>query len=69
MSWGWQFALTLGILVWAGHWADEKLETKALFVILGVFIGLFGGFWRLYRIIDALPKPKKRNAAKDHKEP
>ena len=60
MSWGWQFALTLGVLTWGGHWADEQLGTKALFVIIGIFMGLFGGFWRLYKIVEALPKPKKK---------
>jgi hypothetical protein len=58
LTWGTQFALTLGILAWLGHWLDQKLETKVLFVLIGIFMGLFGGFYRLYQIINKLQKPK-----------
>jgi hypothetical protein len=57
MTWGWQFALTLGFLSWFGHWLDQKFETKVLFVLIGVFMGLIGGFMNLYRMISRLPKP------------
>ncbi|KAB2881080.1 AtpZ/AtpI family protein [bacterium] len=65
MTWGWQFALTLGFLSWFGHWLDEKFETKVLFVLTGVFLGLFGGFYNLYRIVSNLPKPGRAKKEKD----
>lgn len=60
LTWGWQFALTLGALAWIGHWLDEKFETNILFILIGIFMGLFGGFYRLFRIVAELPKPGKK---------
>lgn len=57
MTWGWQFAITLGFLAWFGHWLDQKFETKFVFVLIGVFVGLIGGFVNLYRMVSRLPKP------------
>ena len=59
LTWGWQFAATLGLLSWFGHWLDVKFETKVLFVLTGVFIGLIGGFYNLYRMVSSLPKTGK----------
>lgn len=58
MTWGWQFALTLGVLAWGGHWLDQKLGTNVLFVLIGLFMGLFGGFFNLFRTVARLPKSK-----------
>ncbi len=60
MTWGWQFALTLGLLAWSGHWMDERYETRVLFTLVGIFVGLFGGFYNLFRIVSQLPKPEKK---------
>ncbi len=60
ISWGWQFALTLGVLVWGGHWLDQHYGTRVLFVLIGIMMGLFGGFYRLYRIISSLPQTNKK---------
>lgn len=65
MTWGWQFALTLGFLSWFGHWLDEKFATRVLFVLIGVFLGLFGGFYNLYRIVSHLPKTGKPKREKE----
>lgn len=59
-TWGWQFALTLGVLAWGGHWLDQHYGTKVVFVLIGLFMGLFGGFYRLFRMVSALPKDKKK---------
>jgi hypothetical protein len=59
LTWGWQFALTLGLLAWFGHWLDGKFDTKVLFVLSGIFLGLTGGFYNLYRMVSNLPKPGK----------
>lgn len=61
VSWGWQFALTLGVLVWLGHWLDVHYHTKPLWVLVCIFIGLFGGFYRFYRIVATLPRKSKHN--------
>ncbi|GEM_PF-3029675 len=72
LTWGTQFALTLGILAWLGHWLDQELNTKVLFVLIGIFIGLFGGFYRLFQIINKLQKPVNKGHhpyAKNGKKP
>ena len=48
----------MGLLTWGGYWLDKELETKALFTIVGIFMGLTGGFIRLFRLISHLPKSK-----------
>ena len=58
LTWGWQFAITLGLLTWGGYWLDKELETKVLFTLIGIFMGLIGGFVRLYKLISRLPKSK-----------
>ncbi len=60
LTWGWQFALTLGFLAWLGHWLDQRWETSVLFLLIGVFLGLFGGFFNLFRMIAKLPKSKRK---------
>ncbi|MBI3726391.1 AtpZ/AtpI family protein [bacterium] len=48
---GLQFALTVGILVALGIWADKRLGTTPLFALLGVGVGFGIGFYHLYRAI------------------
>jgi hypothetical protein len=60
LTWGWQFAVMLGFFAWGGHWLDQKFETRILFVLIGIFLGLFGGFYHLYRIVSQLPKQNRK---------
>lgn len=62
VTWGWQFALTLGVLAWGGNWLDKKLGTNVLFVLIGIFMGLFGGFFNLFRTVSRLSKSKGKQA-------
>lgn len=36
--------------VWAGHWLDERLGTKILFLIVFVFLGIGASFYNLYNL-------------------
>jgi len=40
-----------GLLGW---WLDSYTETKPLFFILGLFAGLFTGFYNFYKVIKQL---------------
>ncbi len=61
LSWGWQFLLTLLVFVWGGRWLDERWDTGVTFVLTGIFMGLFGGFYRLIRIVQALSDDQKKS--------
>jgi len=43
-----QLAITVGLGVWAGLWADGKLGTSPILVIAGTFLGFAAGFYSLY---------------------
>jgi hypothetical protein len=59
LTWGWQFLLTLLVFVWGGHWLDQKWGTGVTFVLIGIFMGLFGGFYKLIRIVKDMSKSTK----------
>ena len=45
---GLALGLAIALFALAGNWADERLGTSPLFVLLGVFAGFGGGFWSMY---------------------
>ena len=50
---GLQFAAAIVIFLFAGQWVDDRLGTKGLFTILGVFIGGGAALYLMYRKIAA----------------
>lgn len=46
---GLQFALTLGLLAFLGHLADERLGTTPLLTFLGACLGFGIGFYQLHQ--------------------
>ena len=46
-----------GIL--AGLWADNKLDTKPLFILLGLAVGLAVAFYGVYRMIRLVMDNKR----------
>ena len=64
LTWGWQFALTLGALAWFGRWLDGKFVTKVLITLMRLFMGLFGGFYNLYRIVSMTSVTKNKTGEK-----
>ena len=46
-----------GIL--AGLWVDNKLDTKPLFILLGLAIGLVVAFYGVYRMIRTVMNNKQ----------
>lgn len=61
---GIQFAAALIIFVFLGSWADRRLGTSPLFILLGVAIGGGGGFYSLYRKISQAQKADDAERAK-----
>jgi F0F1-type ATP synthase assembly protein I len=50
---GLQFAAVIVIFLFAGQWVDDRLGTRGLFTIGGVFIGGGAAFYLMYRKIIA----------------
>jgi F0F1-type ATP synthase assembly protein I len=46
---GVQFAATLAVSAYAGHWLDRKLGTSPWLLILLVFAGAAAAFYNMYR--------------------
>ncbi len=63
---GFQFAATILVFVLIGWWADQRLSTEPLFLIVGVFAGATGGFLSL---IKSVPGPKGRRARRGGDDP
>ena len=50
---GFQFAVAIVLFVLLGQWADRKLGSSPIFLLIGVFIGGSAAFYNLYRKITA----------------
>ncbi len=59
---GIQFAAAIGLLTWLGWYADEKLGTSPLFLIVGLLLGFVGG---TFSIIRAIPPVGGRKPTRD----
>ena len=53
---GLQFAISVIIFLLLGQWADRKLGTAPLFLLVGVFIGGGAAFFSMYRRIATAQK-------------
>jgi len=39
-----------------GYWVDKWSGTKPLFLIIGLFLGLFGGFYNMIKVLQKLDR-------------
>lgn len=62
MGLGLQFVLSLLLFLYLGQWADRKLGTAPLFLIVGVFTGASAAFYSMYRRLKAA---ERREEAQD----
>jgi ATP synthase protein I len=46
---GLQFAVTLCVFAFLGYWLDGWLGTLPIFLIVGVFVGFFGGTFSMVK--------------------
>lgn len=50
---GVQFAVAILLFLFLGKWADARLGTAPVFLILGTFVGAASGFYSMYRKVTA----------------
>lgn len=62
---GLQFAISIVLFLFLGQWADRKLGTSPVFVLLGVFIGGGSAFYAMYRKVAAAQKADDERRKKD----
>ncbi len=53
---GIQFAVAIIAFLYAGQWLDNRIGTKGVFTIIGVFVGASAAFYNMYRKIAAAQK-------------
>ncbi|MEX2109091.1 MAG: AtpZ/AtpI family protein [Gemmatimonadaceae bacterium] len=53
---GLQFAVAIIAFLFAGQWLDDRIGTKPVFTIVGVFLGAGAAFYNMYRKITAAQK-------------
>lgn len=58
---GWFIGISILLGVLAGLWLDSKLDTKPLFVIGGLMLGLVTAGYGVYRMIIPLISNKEDN--------
>ncbi|MFA5760971.1 MAG: AtpZ/AtpI family protein [Dehalococcoidales bacterium] len=56
---GWYIAISIAGGTLGGLWLDNKFDTKPVFIITGLFIGLIVAFYGVYRMITPLMKDVK----------
>lgn len=57
---GFQFAVLIGGLAYAGNWADERWGTTPWLGLTGILVGSVAGFVNLWRIVQlAAPKDEE----------
>lgn len=61
---GLQFAAAVALGVGLGYFADKKLHTFPLFLILGLLLGATSGFLNIYRAV--FPGESRRKKAKEN---
>lgn len=53
---GIQFAVAIIGFLFVGQWLDDRIGTKPVFTIIGVFLGATAAFYNMYRKITAAQK-------------
>ncbi|MBI2849710.1 MAG: AtpZ/AtpI family protein [Chloroflexi bacterium] len=61
---GWYVGASIFLGVIGGIWLDNRLNSKPVFVILGLLLGIIVAFYGLYKMI--LPNLNNRNKAREN---
>jgi F0F1-type ATP synthase assembly protein I len=46
----------MGLFGYLGHWLDKKLQVHPYLLLLGIFVGLFFGYYNMIKVIRSLDK-------------
>jgi ATP synthase protein I len=60
MGLGLQFAASILLFLFVGHWLDGKLGSSPWLLLLGAFVGGGAGFYSLYRQLVTVPAERRR---------
>jgi ATP synthase protein I len=56
---GWYVGLCIFLGVWGGLWLDNKLNTKPVFIMVGLIIGVIAAFYGIYRMLLPLIRDRQ----------
>ena len=56
---GWYVGLCIFLGVWGGLWFDNKLNTKPVFIMVGLIIGVIAAFYGIYRMLLPLIRDRQ----------
>jgi ATP synthase protein I len=56
---GWYIGLCIFLGVWGGLWLDNKLNTKPVFIMVGLIIGVIAAFYGIYRMLLPLIRDRQ----------
>jgi F0F1-type ATP synthase assembly protein I len=62
MGLGLQFAASILLFLFVGHWLDGRLGTRPWLLIAGALVGGAAGFYSMYRQLVVLPARRRREA-------
>jgi F0F1-type ATP synthase assembly protein I len=62
---GLQFAVSIVVFLLLGQWADRKLGTSPILLLVGVFIGGSAAFYSMYRRITAAQRADDDSRRRD----
>lgn len=65
---GLQFAVSIVAFLLLGQWADRKLGTSPIFLLIAVFIGGSAAFYSMYRKITAAQRADDDYRRREKKE-
>lgn len=60
MGLGLQFAASILLFLFVGHWLDGRLGSSPWLLIAGAFLGGGAGFYSLYRQLVTVPAQRRR---------
>jgi len=56
---GWYVGISIVLGILGGWWLDNKFDTKPVFVIIGLMLGLIVAGYGVYRMLQPLIKDKE----------
>lgn len=63
------FAAVVALFALGGLWLDDRLNTRPVFVLIGILLGLVGGTIHLLRVVAPGSLPFKRRPPSDGTPP
>ncbi|MFA5629152.1 MAG: AtpZ/AtpI family protein [Dehalococcoidales bacterium] len=58
---GWYIVLAIAGCTLGGLWLDNRFDTKPIFILIGLFLGLILAFYGVYRMVLVLMKDKEND--------